>query len=530
MTPLEQRRGTPDELLIDFIDTWADKTPDAGALRYGDRSITWSDWRSRIHDLAGLLTAHGIGRGDRVAFLDRNHPVLLDLVFAAASIGAAAAVLNWRYSLDEVRYALEDSGAHLLIAGEEFAGIAAELPDLCPELTAVILLDDDPDGQYETMLREASPVPVDARPDDTALVIYSSGTTGRPKGVVLNQRSLVAHTRNVGQSFPFDTGDVNLVAMPFFHVGGVCYAFFGIREGVDSIILRNPDGPSLIGALHSGATHAFLVPPVIKTLLEAGAPAHEAVAKLKILGYGASPTPLSLLRNALDTWPGVGFVQVYGQTELCGVVATLQPQFHRDPDRPHLLLTSGRPVPEAEVRVLDTETGEEVPVGTSGELCFRSPQIMDGYLNHPDATAQTVVDGWIHTGDIGRVDGNGFIYCEDRLKDMIITGGENVYGPEVERVLLEHPAVDDAAVIGIPDPHWVETVKAVVVLNDQVPTTDIIAFTRERLAGFKCPRSVDVVDELPRNASGKILKRDLRAPYLRAASDPAAAGVHPGGR
>ena len=277
---------------------------------------------------------------------------------------------------------------------------------------------------------------------------------------------------------------------------------------------RDPDALSLIGAVRGGATHAFFVLPVIADFLDSGAPAIAALSGLRYLGYGGAPMPLPLLQKALAAWPEMNFVQVYGQTEVSGVVTTLSRADHRDAAHPERLLSAGKAVPGAEVRAIDIVIGEPLTVGEQGELAFRTDQRMTGYLNRTDATAETITaGGWLRSGDIGRIDEDGYVYVEDRLKGMIITGGENVYGPEVERVLMDHPAVADAAIIGVPDDHWGESVKAIVVSAETVIDADIIAFCRDRLAGYKCPRPVDFVDILPRNASGKILKRELRDPY-----------------
>jgi len=238
--------------------------------------------------------------------------------------------------------------------------------------------------------------------------------------------------------------------------------------------------------------------------------------RLKTYCYGASPMPLPLLRAAIKAWPETDFIQVYGLTELCGVITHLLPDAHRDADHPERLVSAGRLIPEAEIRVVDPESLEDVPEGEHGELWFRTPQLMKGYLNKPEATAEVITDdGWFRTGDMGKVDADGYVFVEDRLKDMIITGGENVYSPEVERVLAEHPAVMEVAVIGVPDDRWGESVKAVVSLHPGAEATEdeIVAFCREQLAHYKCPKSVDVLEALPRNPTGKILKRDLRKPY-----------------
>jgi acyl-CoA synthetase (AMP-forming)/AMP-acid ligase II len=331
---------------------------------------------------------------------------------------------------------------------------------------------------------------------------------------VLSQRALVNHIENLAPPFPFAEGDANLVAMPLFHVGGIAYAFFGIRAGAPTFLTREPEAATLIGAVKAGATHAFFVPPVIARFLEAGEAGVKAMSGLRYLIYGAAPMPVPLLQRALAAWPDMNFVQVYGQTELCGAITALDAEDHRDPNRPNLLVSAGKAAPGNEIRIVDPESLDELPNGEPGEIWVRSNQRMSGYLNRPEATADTITaDDWVRTGDIGRLDDDGYLYIEDRLKDMIITGGENVYGPEVESVLLQHPALADAAIIGVPDDFWGESVKAIVVATSDLGPEDVIEFCRRHLAAYKCPRTVDFVESLPRNASGKILKADLRRPY-----------------
>jgi acyl-CoA synthetase (AMP-forming)/AMP-acid ligase II len=226
--------------------------------------------------------------------------------------------------------------------------------------------------------------------------------------------------------------------------------------------------------------------------------------------------PVPLLQRALAAWPEMNFVQVYGQTELCGAISALDAEDHRDSSRPELLMSAGKAAQGNEIRIVDPESGDKLPSGESGEVWVRSNQRMIGYLNRPEATADTITDdGWLRTGDIGRLDADGYLFIEDRLKDMIITGGENVYGPEVESVLLDHPGIADAAIIGVPDEKWGESVKAIVVAGTALEPAEVIEFCRRHLAGYKCPRTVDFVDTLPRNASGKILKNQLREPYWK---------------
>lgn len=502
------------ETLAGIVERHAQRRPDAIAIRYGERQWSWAEWSSRIRRAAGALRGAGIERGQCVAFLDKNHPACLEVLIGGASVGAVTTVVNWRVIGDELVHVLADSGARVLVVGAELRPAAEAAARRAPSLERIIEVGDE----YESLLAAAEPAPSDAGvdTDETALVIYSSGTTGRPKGVLLSQRALVNHAANLAPAFPFGDGDANLVAMPLFHVGGIGYALFGIRAGAPTIMTREPDAAALIGAVRAGATHAFFVPPVIARFLDAGEAAHASIAGLRYIVYGAAPMPLPLLHRALSTWPGTKFVQVYGQTELCGAVTALSDDDHRDAARPQLQLSAGKAVQGCEIRIVDPDSGAELPAGRSGEVWVRSNQNMSGYLNRAEATAETITaDGWVRTGDVGRLDADGYVYIEDRLKDMIITGGENVYGPEVESVLIEHPAVVDAAVIGVPDDFWGESVKAIVVADGDVDAADVIEFCRRHLAGFKCPRTVDFVTELPRNASGKILKTQLREPFWR---------------
>jgi acyl-CoA synthetase (AMP-forming)/AMP-acid ligase II len=282
------------------------------------------------------------------------------------------------------------------------------------------------------------------------------------------------------------------------------------------ILLREPAPAALFAAIASGATHTFVVPTIIHGVLAAGEQAIAAFSGLKSISYGAAPMPLPMLRQALAAWPEADLIQVYGMTEISGVATLLSAEAHRDSAHPERLASGGLPLAGVEVRVVDPVTLEDVKPGDRGEIWFRSAQAMRGYLNKPQATAVTkTADGWIRSGDIGRADDAGFIYVLDRVKDMIITGGENVYGPEVESVLSACPGVSECVIIGIPDERWGEAVKAVVVPvpGAELSAADVIAFCRARLAHYQCPTSVDFVEELPRNATGKVLKRALREPY-----------------
>jgi len=514
LTRLPARPTTLDEPLAH----WAQADPEGEAVRYGERRWTWAEWNDRVRRAAGGLRALGVEKGDVVAFLDKNHPACVEITLAAGSIGAAHAIVNWRSAGDEVDYAVNDCGAKVLFVGTELMptieGIRGNLTTVKEIVTVT------PDGaegdEYEAWLAASEPLdrPDETSTDDVCLVMYSSGTTGRPKGVMLTHANMIEHTDNAHEGWGFEDGDKSMVAMPLFHVGGSSYILFSIFDGVPSVMTRDPDGPSLAWAIMNGANRTFLVPAVLAQVLQSGEDAIKLFGALKTYTYGAAPMPAPLLRAAMQAWPTTDFMQVYGLTELCGVITHLLPEAHRDAEHPERLLSAGTVIPGAECRVVDAVTLEDVEPGQPGELWFRTPQLMQGYLGKPEETAKVITDdGWFRTGDIGRRDEGGYVFVEDRLKDMIISGGENIYSPEVERVLSEHPAVLEVAVIGVPDDTWGEVVKAVVGLKPDTEATEeeIISFTRERLAKFKCPRSVEIVPALPRNPTGKILKKDLRA-------------------
>ncbi|WP_019874953.1 long-chain-fatty-acid--CoA ligase [Sporichthya polymorpha] len=508
----------PARLISDRLAHWASELPDTPALRYQGTDLTWSQWNERCERLAGALRSLGVGRGSVVATYDKNSPACLDLTLTASGIGAAHAIPNWRLSAEEVAYVLNDSGAEVVFVGAEFMKTFESIRDQLPAVREVVVLGSDGDfeDQFDALLAAATPAPVaGAEPTDTALILYTSGTTGFPKGAMITHANMVAHSEALSDYFQIGHEHRYLLAMPMFHVGGTSPGIGCVYVGAPITITREATPEHLMGGL-PGATHAFFVPAIFAALLQAGEVGAKALSQLQLLCYGAAPMPAPVLRASLATWPNARFLQVYGMTELSGAVVALDDAAHRDPAHPERQAAAGVPMRGTEIQVVDPTTLEPVPANTPGEVWVRGGTVMAGYLNKPEATAETIrPDGWLRTGDVGHLDDDGFLFISDRVKDMIITGGENVYCPEVERVLAEYPDVLEAAVIGIPDDQWGESVKAVVVPKpgSTVDPDAVISYARERLAHFKAPRTVDVVSELPRNGAGKILKTVLRKPY-----------------
>jgi acyl-CoA synthetase (AMP-forming)/AMP-acid ligase II len=332
---------------------------------------------------------------------------------------------------------------------------------------------------------------------------------------MLTHRSPGAHCVSAAEAFGFSHDSVNMVAMPLFHVGGISWALNSLWMGARTALVREVVPDAILEQIgRERITHAFFVPTVYEYFLATSELEKADLSSLRCLGYGGSLMPLPLMRRCLERFTQ-DFYQVYGMTEASGVFSVLGPDAHRDPDRIHLLTSAGRPVAGVQVRVASPLTGEEVPSGRTGEFWIRSEQVMAGYWDKSEATAESFSDGWFRTGDAGFVDDDGFLFVRDRVKDMIISGGENIYPAEVERVITQHPSVADVCVIGVPDPTYAEAVKAVVTVTSGavVDAAELIAFCRARLAAYKCPKTVEIVQELPRTATGKVLKRELRKAY-----------------
>ncbi|MET0189324.1 MAG: long-chain-fatty-acid--CoA ligase [Pseudonocardia sediminis] len=500
-----------------LLQRWATERPDDEAVRFGATRHTWAQLDERVRRVAAALRAEGVGVGDRVAVLDLNHPSCLELTLACARIGAANAVVNFRLAPPEIVYVINDAKAAVLAVGPEFAGAVEQVRDKLPSVRKVLHVGGEAD-EYEAWLAAHEPDenPYDAAPDDCFVQLYTSGTTGFPKGAMLTHRGMLSHAEHVAHDFELAPTDVVQVAMPLFHVGGMSYALLALGQGARIVMARMPDPATLLDMFaDEGITHTFLVPALMGAMTQVPDASARDYSSLRAVSYGASPCPLPVMRASLELF-GPKLHQVYGMTEACGVVSSLGPEDHTDPSVAHRLVSAGKPIIGVEIEVRDPESGAPVPAGEPGEIWVRTEQLMSGYWEKPDATASALTDdGWLRSGDGGHIDADGYVFVTDRIKDMIVSGGENVYPAEIERVLAEHPAVADVAVIGVPDERWGEVPKAVVVATpgQQVDAEALLAYCREHLASFKCPKSVDVLDELPRNPTGKILKKDLRKPY-----------------
>lgn len=497
--------------------------PDALALTGRDGSITFAELDIRTNRLANVLIALGCGPGSRVAVVDRSSTQVVEAVLAAAKIGAVTIPVNWRLSGAEAAEVLADSEAQVLFFHSEFDGVVSAVRESGAPMQRWVQIDGTGPLDYEARLAGASAVDPGWRggSDDVVLQLYTSGTTAKPKGVLTSNRNLGACTQT-GGPWGFDESSVSLCAMPLFHIGGLGWVLVGLANGAHNVILSEFTPPDLLDVLETmSITNTFLVPSVIGMMVEVPGARDRDFAALRSIAYGSSPITPAVLRRALDTFDTPLF-QVYGLTETHGAVTQLDAADHSvDGERVSLLRSVGKPYPWVELKVVGAGTsegmlGESVALGESGEICIRSEQTTQGYYERPTETAAAIdADGWFHTGDVGRIDDDGYVYITDRIKDMIISGGENVYPVEVESVIAEYPGVSQVAVVGVEDPVWGEAVKAVVVAaaDRELDATAILAFTRARLAGYKCPKSIDVVAELPLGATGKILKRELRAQY-----------------
>ncbi|MGW4338928.1 long-chain-fatty-acid--CoA ligase [Rhodococcus koreensis] len=492
--------------------------PDRIATIFRDRVRTVAESVDRIARLGGALRSLGVQAGDRVAFLGLNSDRYHEYLFAVPWIGGVVNPVNIRWSPAEIAYSLTDSGTRVLLVDDAFAKIVPALRDQVEHLQIVIFAGEGevPDTAfgYEDLIGGSDAVEDTRTGGDSLLgLFYTGGTTGHPKGVMVSHDNLV--TSGLGS---LATGQVVthggriLHAAPMFHMADIAMWTIGNLAGSTHVIIPTFTSAATLNAISEHhITDALLVPTMIQMLVDDPSGSDIDLTSIEHFVYGASPISEALLDGARTLFPTARFTQAYGMTELSPITTLLGPSDHDDPA---LRRATGRAVPHAEVRIVDTEDNE-VPRGTIGEIVARGDHVMRGYWNKPEATADAVRGGWMHTGDGGYMDDRGYVFVVDRLKDMIITGGENVYSVEVENALAEHPAVAGCAVIGVPDTRWGERVHAVVVVHpgEKASPDGLREHCRERIAGYKVPRSIAFVDALPMSGAGKILKRELRTPH-----------------
>jgi acyl-CoA synthetase (AMP-forming)/AMP-acid ligase II len=501
-------------LLSDVPAIAAHHAPQVTALRFEDRAWTYAELRDRCWRLSNALAAR-TDPGDRVAILAENCPEYVECYYGVPGAGLALVLLNYRLSARELAFIIGDSAPRLLVLEAKYLPVIRQIRAEIPSVETLILIGGGADDalDYEALVAEGEVVEPSRRPkaDDLCWLLYTSGTTGLPKGAMLSHHNLMAAILNSMCAWDAGADDVCLFTFPLFHVAGYVMPMYHLRT-YPVVLLRSFDAESLLANIERHhITSTAMAPTMIAMLLESGAAERYDLSSLRRIGYGASAMPAEVLRRARASWPGVAFSTGFGMTELAGNVMFLSPADHdRAADEGLDILGSvGRQMPLARVRVVD-EAGRDVAPGEPGEIVVKGDQVLSGYWGRPEATRDSFVDGWFRTGDVGRWNGDGYLFIVDRKKDMILTGGENVYPREVEEVLYQHPAVVEAAVIGAPDPKWGEKVVAVICRRHAVDGGELIAFCRERIASYKKPRHVVFVDALPKNASGKVLKRELR--------------------
>lgn len=501
---------------VNQLERHAMMQPDAPALRFVGNTMTWADLRRRVAALAGALSGRGVGFGDRVMILMLNRTEFVESVLAANMIGAIAVPLNFRLTPTEIAVLVEDCAAHVMLTEAALAPVAIGVRNIQPLLSVIVVAggsSQDSVFGYEDLLNEAGDVhePVDIPNDSPALIMYTSGTTGRPKGAVLTHANLTGQAMTALYTSGANiNSDVGFVGVPLFHIAGIGNMLTGLLLGLPTVIypLGAFDPGQLLDVLEAEkVTGIFLVPAQWRAVCTEQQ-ARPRDLRLRVLSWGAAPAPDALLRQMSATFPETQILATFGQTEMSPVTCMLLGE-----DAIAKRGSVGRVIPTVAARVVD-QNMNDVPVGEVGEIVYRAPTLMSCYWNNPEATAEAFAGGWFHSGDLVRMDSDGYVWVVDRKKDMIISGGENIYCAELENVLASHPDIAEVAVIGRADEKWGEVPIAVAaVTNDDLRIEDLGEFLTDRLARYKHPKALEIVDALPRNPAGKVLKTELRLRY-----------------
>lgn len=499
-----------------------DHRPDEVAMIYAvdDRKWTFKELDREACKCANALQSMGVGNQDRVAYLDKNLPEYFSYLFGTAKLNAVTVPVNWRLAPPEMEYIINDSDSKILLIGEEFLPM---LTQMTLDLEHIIVLGDVSETSYLSYLQwiEGQPDSIAisaASPDDICFQLYTSGTTGLPKGVETTHSNMFAMNNSLSE-LGYSNETVSLVCMPLFHIAGNGWAIASFIKGAKIILMKDVDVQEILQVIPKyEITHTVFVPAVLQFLLMQPNVGAVNFSSLEVILYGASPISEKVLKDSIRTFQ-CEFFGTYGLTETTGGVTKLGPEDHASGSSGAKLLRSCGQVSNGhEIKIMDTTTGEEITDGRVGEIWIRGPQIMRGYWKDEQATADAIdSNGWLRSGDAGYMQ-EGYVYIHDRLNDMIVSGGENIYPVEIENILMQHSAVADVAIIGVPDDKWGETVKALVCKADESVTEDeLMDYCREYLAHYKCPTSIEWVKQLPRNPSGKILKKELRRPYWKGA-------------
>jgi acyl-CoA synthetase (AMP-forming)/AMP-acid ligase II len=512
----------------DFLSIATAICPDRDAIVFEGNRWTYAETAERTNRLAHALMGLGLNKGDRIGILEVNCNHYVEAYFAAAKLGAMFVPLNFRAKADELQYLIANAEAKILLVGTRYVDMLDTLLPQLPTVTTCIVLEGEHKGMpfYEDLLTSSSPdeVTTEIGDDDITMLMYTAGTTGRPKGVPLTHNGFVSYVLdNVEPASP-EIEEKNLLTVPLYHVAGMQAVLAAMYGGRTLVMMKQFEVTEWMETVQEEkATRAMLVPTMLKRIIDDPAFPTYDLTSLKVITYGAAPMPVEVIKKAIEVMPWARFINAFGQTETASTIAALGPDDHviegteeeREKKLKRLTSSIGRPLPDVEVKIVG-EDGTPLPPETVGEILVKGPRVMTGYWGDEEKTAQTITpDGWLRTGDRGWLDQEGYIFLAGRGDDIIIRGGENISPEEVEDVLHSHPTIEEAAVIGVPDPEWGQEPRAVVVLKQGETTTpeEIIEFCRTRLAGFKRPRSVIFVDTLPRNQMGKVLKKELRERY-----------------
>ena len=513
--------NTPEFLLIS-----SSICPDREAIIFEGNRWSFSDLADRSNRLANALAGMGVGQGDKVGMLQVNCNECIEVYFATAKLGATYVPLNFRARAEELEFMINFSEASALFLGQRYVKMVNSMREQIPGMKNFVSVEGPAEGMldYESVIAEADPEEVftDIDDNDTSILMFTAGTTGQPKGVMLTHDNLATYVlNNVSPADP-DIEEKNILTVPLYHIAGMQAVLAAVYGGRTLVVQRQFDPSDWMTLVETeSVTRAMMVPTMLKQLMEHEEFPKRNLSSLQVITYGAAPMPVEVITKAIEVFPGTRFINAFGQTESASTITMLTPEDHVIEGTPgeraiklKRLGSIGRALGDTEVKIFDEE-GSEQPVDEVGEIVARGPRVMKGYWKAEEATNSTIRNGWLYTGDIGYMDEAGYIFLSGRAKDIIIRAGENISPEQVEATLHSHPAIDEAAVIGVPDPQWGEKVRAIVALKTgaQASEADIIEHCRGQLASFKKPESVIFVDSLPRNPLGKVLKRVLREEY-----------------